>query len=83
MVQAALEGALSALANIAELSSDAQESARKDGLLEILIGSLQQATNGTAHLLVTQWPAATLPAVAPHCSHSRAPSKKTQHDVSC
>ena len=51
VLQAALEGALSALANIADLSSDAQQSAHRSGLLELLVGCLQQATNGAAHTL--------------------------------
>lgn len=50
MLQAALEGALSALANIAGLSSDAQQSAHKNGLLGVLVSCLQQASNGAAHI---------------------------------
>ena len=51
VLQAALEGALSALANIADLSSEAQQSAHRSGLLEVLVGCLQQATNGAAQTL--------------------------------
>lgn len=46
LMQAALEGALSTLANMAGQSSEAQQAARESGLLGILVGCLQQALNG-------------------------------------
>ena len=45
-IQAALEGALSTLANLADQSAEAQQAALENGLADILVSCLQQALNG-------------------------------------